>query len=58
VGELCYYTYLEDAHIYADRNRLMQVMGNLMSNAAKFSEEGAKIEISAVKQGKDACGLR
>jgi PAS domain S-box-containing protein len=45
---------LEDAHIYADRNRLMQVMGNLMSNAAKFSEEGAKIEISAVKQGKDA----
>lgn len=45
---------LEGARIYADYNRLMQVMGNLMSNAAKFSEEGAKVEISAVKQGKDA----
>lgn len=44
---------LDDAHVYADRNRLMQVMGNLMSNAAKFSEEGAKIEIGAVRQGKD-----
>ncbi|MBI3771828.1 MAG: PAS domain S-box protein [Gammaproteobacteria bacterium] len=48
---------IEGAHLYADRNRMMQVMGNLMSNAAKFSEEGAKIEISAVRQGKDAARI-
>jgi len=37
----------QDAFIYADRNRMMQVLSNLLSNAAKFSPEGSSVEISA-----------
>lgn len=37
---------LDDARIYADKDRLMQVMGNLLSNAAKFSHHGDNVEIS------------
>jgi len=36
--------------INGDRDRLMQVMANLMSNAAKFSESGAKVKISLTKK--------
>ena len=32
--------------IYADPNRMMQVMANLISNAAKFSDPGSSIDIS------------
>lgn len=35
-----------DAHIKADKHRLMQVMANLLSNAAKFSLQGSQVEIS------------
>lgn len=42
---------VENAHIYADKDRLMQVMSNLMSNAAKFSSEGSIVEISAAQRG-------
>ena len=34
------------AKLHADENRLMQVMNNLMSNAAKFAPQGDKIVIS------------
>jgi two-component system sensor kinase FixL len=34
-------------YINADPDRLMQVMSNLMSNAAKFSHENSAVEISA-----------
>jgi signal transduction histidine kinase len=34
-------------HIYVDPDRLMQVMSNLMSNAAKFSHQNSQIEIEA-----------
>jgi len=34
-------------HIYVDPDRLMQVMSNLMSNAAKFSYQNSQIEIEA-----------
>ncbi len=33
--------------VYADRNRLMQVLSNLLSNAAKFSPEGSNVETAA-----------
>ncbi len=38
---------LPDAQVNADRKRLLQVMTNLLSNAAKFSPEGDVVEISA-----------
>ncbi len=44
---------LADARVYADRDRLMQVMANLLSNAAKFSPEGETVEIS-IAHHKDA----
>lgn len=40
---------LEDIHVYADRDRLMQVFANLMSNAAKFSPTNSLVEISAAR---------
>ncbi len=39
----------QDAMVYADSGRLMQVMANLLSNAAKFSKTGDVIEISVVR---------
>ena len=33
--------------VHADRRRLLQVMTNLISNAAKFSPEGGNVEVSA-----------
>ena len=42
----------QKAIVNADRDRLMQVLGNLLSNAAKFSPEGASVEISlAIRDG-------
>ncbi len=32
--------------VYADRDRLMQVLANLISNAVKFSNPGGRVEIS------------
>lgn len=40
---------LADACVLADPHRLMQVMSNLLSNAAKFSPPGAEVRIRAVK---------
>lgn len=40
----------EDIAIYADEARLMQVMNNLLSNAAKFSPPGSSVELSAVRR--------
>lgn len=45
--ELCH----EDCQISGDRNRLMQVMGNLMSNALKFSEEGDSVQVRVETTG-------
>lgn len=43
---------LENVRVFADKDRLMQVMGNLLSNAAKFSHDGDNVEISvAAHQG-------
>ncbi len=40
-----------DIFIDADPDRFQQVMGNLLSNAAKFSPEGGKVTISATMRG-------
>jgi PAS domain S-box-containing protein len=43
-----------DLQVRADPNRLHQIIWNLMSNAVKFSSEGAKIEVSASRLDGDA----
>lgn len=37
--------------VYADRKRLLQVMTNLLSNAAKFSPEGGIVEVTVEERG-------
>jgi len=44
---------LPGANIYGDADRLLQVLANLMSNAAKFSPGGAKVELSVTKQDRN-----
>lgn len=44
---------LDDAHVFVDKDRLMQVMGNLLSNAAKFSNEGDNVKISVSRHHDD-----
>ena len=39
------------ARVRVDRRRVLQVMTNLLSNAAKFSPEGAVVEVSMLDQG-------
>lgn len=45
---------LADSRVYADRDRLMQVMANLLSNAAKFSPDGETVEISVARHKNDS----
>ena len=42
---------LPERQVNADRKRLLQVMTNLLSNAAKFSPEGGVVEISTEDAG-------
>ena len=41
---------VERGHVYADKDRLMQVISNLMSNAIKFSTKGSIVEVSAARR--------
>ena len=41
---------VDQAYVYADRDRLMQVLANLMSNAAKFSPPDSIVDISVARQ--------
>ena len=41
---------VKNVFVKANNDRLMQVMANLLSNAAKFSHKNGTIEVSAVKQ--------
>ncbi len=38
----------------ADLNRLAQVVANLLNNSSKFSPEGAKISLTAAREGEEA----
>jgi signal transduction histidine kinase len=40
-----------DITVTADGDRLLQVLANLLSNAAKFSPAGGKVEVSAARRG-------
>ena len=37
--------------VMADRRRIVQVLGNLLSNAAAYSPEGSPIQVSVVREG-------
>jgi signal transduction histidine kinase len=41
----------QDRTVHADRKRLLQVMTNLLSNAAKFSPEGGVVEVTMEENG-------
>ncbi|MCW8853285.1 MAG: PAS domain S-box protein [Gammaproteobacteria bacterium] len=43
--------FVDNAFIFADPDRLMQVMSNLLSNAAKFSPANNNVEISSAIHG-------
>jgi PAS domain S-box-containing protein len=43
---------IKDAYVYADEDRLMQVLTNLLSNAVKFSSEGSLVEVTMGKNTK------
>ena len=45
---------LPDLTVRGDGDRLMQVMANLLSNAAKFSPKGEKVEISVTRHNDKA----
>jgi len=40
---------ITDATIFVDKDRLMQVITNLLSNSAKFSNKGATVELSVTR---------
>lgn len=45
----------KDVKVYADYNRLMQVMSNLLSNAIKHSPESGRVNIQVTLQGISVC---
>jgi PAS domain S-box-containing protein len=44
----------ESAHAYADRTRLVQVIANLLNNAAKFTPPGGELQLFVSAHGSEA----
>jgi PAS domain S-box-containing protein len=44
---------LEPVYVHADTTRLTQVFSNLLNNAAKYTEPGGRIGLTAERQGSD-----
>jgi PAS domain S-box-containing protein len=44
----------ERLHVNADPTRLEQVIGNLITNAAKYTEAGGRIEVTVQREGEQA----
>jgi PAS domain S-box-containing protein len=44
----------EPIYLYADPVRLKQIIGNLLHNAQKFTDEGGKVELSVFREDKNA----
>jgi PAS domain S-box-containing protein len=44
----------EPLHVNADPTRLEQVIGNLITNAAKYTEPGGRIEVTVRREGEQA----
>lgn len=47
--QFAYHSSLEEARVHIDQMRLLQVMANLLSNAAKFSPSGGTVEITLAR---------